>query len=33
MDERQQNPKTIHHHGYGEFIVDGRKIRLPSRMP
>lgn len=33
MDEGQQNPKTIHHHGYGEFIVDGRKIRLPSRMP
>ena len=33
IDAAQKNPKAIHHHGYGEFIVDGRKIRLPSRMP
>lgn len=32
-DEKQQNPKTIHHCGYGEFVIDGRKIKLPSRMP
>ena len=32
VDPRQKNPKTIHHHGYGRFVVDGRTIRLPSRM-
>ena len=32
VDPRQKNPKTIHHHGYGRFVVDGRAIRLPSRM-
>ena len=31
-DPAQKNPKTIHHHGYGRFVVDGRSIRLPSRM-
>jgi flavin reductase (DIM6/NTAB) family NADH-FMN oxidoreductase RutF len=33
IDPAQKNPKTIHHRGYGEFIVDGRKIRLTSNMP
>jgi flavin reductase (DIM6/NTAB) family NADH-FMN oxidoreductase RutF len=33
VDAAQKNPKTIHHHGYGEFIVDGRKIKLQSQMP
>ncbi len=33
VDAAQKNPKTIHHHGYGEFIVDGRTITLASRMP
>jgi len=33
VDAAQKNPKTIHHHGYGEFIVDGRKIKLKSQMP
>ena len=33
IDPAQKNPKTIHHHGYGEFIVDGRTITLTSRMP
>ncbi len=33
IDPAQKNPKTIHHHGYGEFIVDGKTIKLPSRMP
>ena len=31
-DPRQRNPKTIHHHGYGKFVVDGRAIRLKSKM-
>jgi flavin reductase (DIM6/NTAB) family NADH-FMN oxidoreductase RutF len=31
-DPAQKNPKTFHHHGYGKFVVDGKTIRLPSRM-
>ena len=31
-DPAQKNPKTIHHHGYGTFIVDGETIKLKSRM-
>jgi flavin reductase (DIM6/NTAB) family NADH-FMN oxidoreductase RutF len=31
-DPRQRNPKTIHHHGYGKFVVDGTMIKLKSRM-
>jgi len=26
-------PRTIHHKGYGSFMVAGRTIRLPSGMP
>lgn len=26
-------PKTIHHHGFGTFVVDGPAIKLTSRMP
>ncbi len=33
MDPAQKNPKTIHHHGYGKFVVDGETIKLTSRMP
>lgn len=33
IDPDQNDPKTIHHQGYGNFIVDGRKIKLQSRMP
>ncbi len=33
IDPKQKNPKTIHHHGYGRFVVDGETIELPSRMP
>jgi flavin reductase (DIM6/NTAB) family NADH-FMN oxidoreductase RutF len=33
MDPAQKNPKTIHHHGYGRFAVDGEMIRLQSKMP
>jgi len=32
IDPAQKNPKTIHHHGYGKFAVDGRMIKLKSRM-
>jgi flavin reductase (DIM6/NTAB) family NADH-FMN oxidoreductase RutF len=32
IDPKQKNPKTIHHHGYGRFVVDGATIRLKSRM-
>lgn len=31
-DPAQRNHKTIHHHGYGRFAVDGRMITLKSRM-
>jgi flavin reductase (DIM6/NTAB) family NADH-FMN oxidoreductase RutF len=31
-DPGQRNPKTIHHHGYGRFIVDGEMIKLKSKM-
>ena len=33
IDPTQKNPKTIHHHGYGRFTVDGETIKLRSRMP
>ena len=32
IDPAQKNPKTIHHHGYGAFVVDGETIKLKSRM-
>jgi flavin reductase (DIM6/NTAB) family NADH-FMN oxidoreductase RutF len=32
IDSEQKNPKTIHHHGYGRFAVDGPIITLKSRM-
>ena len=33
IDPAQKNPKTIHHHGYGSFAVDGEMIKLKSKMP
>lgn len=33
IDPGQKNPKTIHHHGYGAFVVDGPTIRLASAKP
>ena len=33
VDPKQKNPKTLHHHGYGSFAVDGEMIRLQSKMP
>ena len=32
-DPKQKKPKTIHHHGYGNFVVDGETITLKSKMP
>ena len=28
----QENPRTLHHRGYGAFMVAGDTIKLPSRM-
>jgi flavin reductase (DIM6/NTAB) family NADH-FMN oxidoreductase RutF len=32
-DPGQKHPKTIHHHGYGRFAVDGEMVTLKSRKP
>jgi len=32
VDRSQKAPKTLHHHGYGSFVVDGPKLRLKSAM-
>jgi len=32
IDPAQRNPRTIHHHGYGKFVVDGETITLDSKM-
>ena len=31
-DPAQKRQKTIHHHGYGRFVVDGPMIKLKSKM-
>jgi flavin reductase (DIM6/NTAB) family NADH-FMN oxidoreductase RutF len=31
-DPAQKNPKTIHHQGFGKFVVDGKTITLKSKM-
>jgi flavin reductase (DIM6/NTAB) family NADH-FMN oxidoreductase RutF len=33
IDPAQKTPRTIHHRGYGTFVVDGETIKLKSRMP
>ena len=33
IDPAQKNPRTIHHHGFGKFVVDGRTLVLRSKMP
>ena len=33
IDPAQKHPRTIHHHGYGKFTVDGEMIKLKSSMP
>jgi flavin reductase (DIM6/NTAB) family NADH-FMN oxidoreductase RutF len=32
IDPGQKNPRTIHHRGYGTFVIDGQTIKLRSRM-
>lgn len=32
IDPARKNPKTLHHRGYGTFVVDGETIRLKSKM-
>ena len=32
-DPSKKRPRTMHHCGHGRFVVDGRTIELPSRMP
>jgi len=32
IDPSRKSPKTIHHHGYGKFVVDGETIILHSKM-
>jgi flavin reductase (DIM6/NTAB) family NADH-FMN oxidoreductase RutF len=32
INPAQKNPKIIHHHGYGTFVVDGETIKLKSRV-
>jgi len=29
----RRRPRTIHHRGYGTFVVDGETIKLKSKMP
>jgi flavin reductase (DIM6/NTAB) family NADH-FMN oxidoreductase RutF len=31
-DPKQKQPKTIHHQGYGKFVVDGAFLTLRSKM-
>jgi flavin reductase (DIM6/NTAB) family NADH-FMN oxidoreductase RutF len=33
VNPSNKNPKTIHHQGFGRFVVDGDTIELTSRMP
>lgn len=32
VDPAVRDPRTLHHRGYGAFMVAGETIRLPSRM-
>jgi flavin reductase (DIM6/NTAB) family NADH-FMN oxidoreductase RutF len=33
IDPKEKRPRTLHHHGRGIFTIDGKRIRIPSRMP
>ncbi len=33
IDPVQKNPKTLHHRGFGEFVVDGDIVKLISKKP
>jgi len=32
VDPRRKNPRTMHHRGYGSFMVAGRTLKLRSKM-
>jgi len=32
IDPSVKRPRTLHHLGWGEFMVAGPRLRLPSRM-
>jgi hypothetical protein len=32
-DPRQKKPRTIHHQGFGRFMVAGETIRIASSKP
>lgn len=32
-DPTQKRPKTLHHHGYGRFVMDGASVVLKSAKP
>lgn len=32
IDPSMQRPRTLHHGGMGEFMIAGRRVRLPSKM-
>ncbi|MDQ0349025.1 flavin reductase family protein [Ancylobacter vacuolatus] len=32
-DPAQKAPRTLHHRGFGHFVLDGEAINLPSKMP
>ena len=32
VDGSLKNPRTLHHRGYGRFMVAGETIKLPSKM-
>ncbi|HEY0826238.1 MAG TPA: flavin reductase family protein [Ramlibacter sp.] len=32
VDAQVKDPRTLHHRGYGSFMLAGETIRLPSRM-
>lgn len=32
VDAQVKNPRTLHHRGWGSFMVAGETIRLPSKM-
>jgi flavin reductase (DIM6/NTAB) family NADH-FMN oxidoreductase RutF len=33
LDRARKNPQTLHHHGFGKFVVDGETISLRSSKP
>jgi hypothetical protein len=32
VDRKVKTPRTLHHRGFGSFMVAGKTIRLPSEM-